>query len=145
MINSPQQLIYNKSAASRIFGIPRHSITRLEVWANCIFVVAKGYGCRFVSKSAFKSHFVGWRQQQSKSIQTRNLSASDWSAFNPEKDSYYRVSLSIHGVFCECEDLKNQLDLLGAGCCKHGYAVLSQIGFRSLSEYLESVSDRVVV
>jgi predicted nucleic acid-binding Zn finger protein len=48
------------------------------------------------------------------------------------------------GVFCECQDYQNQIDLLGRGCCKHGYAVLAQLGMASLSDYLESVSSRGV-
>lgn len=127
-------LLFNVSATSRITGVPRSEIKSTEVWDKVVFVRFRT-GSRFISKKVYFAHFVAFRQEGSKEIQVRNR-VDHWVAWNPTKDSSYCVTPYSDRIECSCDDYKNQIDVLGKGCCKHTYAVLGQLGHASLADYV---------
>ena len=133
-----QNLLYSKSAIARMEGIEPQDVLRLEVWANCIFVIIRGRRPRFYSKTAFKIHFVEWRRAAARALSaTRNVfNPLIWYVRNETKGTAYRVQTFRGGAICECEDFKNQSQFFGRACCKHMYSVLFQLGHGSLSEYI---------
>ena len=70
MINATN-FVYSKAAAARILGIKvyarrkRSCDARFEIWYKVCFVVVKGQRPTFISKKAFRQHFVDWRIEQS--------------------------------------------------------------------------------
>lgn len=131
-------LIYSKSAIARMEGVEALDVLRLEVWANCIFVIIRGRRPRFYSKKAFKQHFVEWRKAQAKALtSTQNVfNPSVFYVRNETKGTAYSVQMFVGGASCECEDFKNQMQFFGKACCKHIYSALAQIGHQSLSSYI---------
>ncbi|MGB3493881.1 MAG: hypothetical protein WBA57_14220 [Elainellaceae cyanobacterium] len=89
-----------------------------------------------MSKSVFKTHFVEFRKQQAKQLRVQRRHTDLFVAFNPERSTNYILETRDDGVFCTCDDLNNQLAFWNKGCCKHGYAVLSYLGFSSLRDFL---------
>lgn len=144
MIISGERIVYSGAAAKRILGISASAKVRVEVFKFSVWVHVKGNRPTFISKRAFLNNFAEWRREQS-----RFLSATQWldtpqrfTVRNGVKDTAYVVECREKALVCTCEDYSNQIDFFGRGCCKHGYSVLSKIGLRSLSEYLETVAAR---
>jgi hypothetical protein len=144
--------IYSKSAAARILDVKPHLIIRFEIWAYVCFVQVKGQRPTFISKKAFKQHFVDWRIQQGRSLCTAQVNQEHFRVVNPRKNTAYSVYLFEDGLDCECEDYKNQVLIFnGRACCKHtvgfrvgsfspetrpNYAVLAWLGHNRLSDYV---------
>lgn len=133
-----QSLLYSKSAIARMERVEVKDVVRLEVWANCIFIIIRGRRPRFYSKTAFQVHFVEWRKAQAKELQAfRNaFSHNIYWVHNQSKGTRYTVQMYPGGATCECEDFKNQMQFFGKACCKHIYRCLAQIGHNSLAEYI---------
>ena len=137
--------VYSKAAAARILGIKVYArreadlceIARFEIWYKVCFVVVKGKRPTFISKKAFKQHFVDWRIQQSKWLCVAQVDREHFRVINPKNNNAYSIWLFEDGLDCECEDYKNQVMIFnGKACCKHGYAVLTWLGHNRLSDYL---------
>jgi len=132
-------LFFSLASVSRVSNTPPHLIDRFEMWGSVIFVIfKKGNGLRpkFLSKKEFYSSFVEDRKARSQSIKvTPNLFADRvYTARNPTNDHTYTVIVS-DAIECQCADYKAQVQFIGRGCCKHGYAVLNSLGFASLSDW----------
>lgn len=131
-------IIYSKSAAARILGIfyPQHIVVK-EFKAS-VWVWVRGYKPQFMSKTVFRDHFVQRRQEASKALKVSEqlFRPRCYTVTNPTKCTSYEVKAFNHGVKCECDDYHNQIEFLGKGVCKHGYAVLAHLGYDSLSNYL---------
>lgn len=136
MINS-NNFVYSKAAAARILGIDAYEITRFEVWAYVCFVHVRGHRPTFISKKAFRQHFVEWRKEQAKTLCVSRIADNHYRVVNPKKSTVYSVWLFQEGLDCECEDYRNQVLILGKACCKHCYTVLEWLKFESLTEYVE--------
>jgi hypothetical protein len=129
--------VYSKSAAARILDVKPHFIVRFEIWAYVCFVQVRGQRPTFISKKAFKQHFVDWRIQQGRSLCTAQVNQEHFRVVNPKKNTAYSVYLFEDGLDCECEDYKNQVLIFnGKACCKHNYAVLAWLGHNRLSDYV---------
>jgi hypothetical protein len=143
-------LIYSAAAVRRILGLA-FPVVRIEKWWKVVLVVFKGCRPRFMSRAAFLKHFVEWRKAQARVLRvTQRLDAGiglrpaegvQFTVRNENKNSVYIVQAMPSGLLCECEDYKNQLQFLGKGCCKHGYAVLAHLGFESLQNYLAALGE----
>lgn len=135
-------LIYSAAAVYRMVG-DRFPVVRVEKWWKVCLVVFKGRPARFMSKQAFLKHFVEWRKAQARVLRViqRVDAANQFTVRNESKRSAYVVQAMPQGLVCECEDYSNQLRFLGKGCCKHGYAVLSHLGFGSLQSYLNALGE----
>ena len=136
MIN-PQYFIYSRAAVARMLGIASGLVGRIEVWANCIFVIVKGRRPRFWKKSSFTNHFANWRKFEAKHYEVAAKSDSIFEVWSNK--SSYKLEAFQDRIQCPCEDYSNQQQIFkGKGCCKHGYAVLNFLGFDRLSEYIEN-------
>lgn len=132
-------ILYSVAAARRILGIsyPEVKVT-IQVWAKVILVISDGRRPRFISKKVFQQHFVDWRKQQAKAlvVQRHELLTRSFKVVNPKKDSIYEVVACRDALHCQCEDYKNQIGFWGKAMCKHSFATLDFIGYRSFADYL---------
>lgn len=136
MIN-PNNFIYSRAAVARMLGIASQLVKKVEVWANCIFVIVQGRRPRFWKKASFTNHFVNHRIFSSRYYEVASKSKSTFEVWNDK--SSYELSALQETIQCPCEDYSNQQRIFkGKGCCKHGYAVLRFLGFERLSEYIEN-------
>lgn len=136
MIN-PKNFIYSRAAVARMLGIASQLVKKVEVWANCIFVIVQGRRPRFWKKASFTNHFVNHRIFNSRFYEVAPKSDSTFEVWNNK--SSYTLSALQQTIQCPCDDYNNQQRIFkGKGCCKHGYAVLRFLGFDRLSEYIEN-------
>jgi predicted nucleic acid-binding Zn finger protein len=133
-------LLYSAAAVRRLLGLKSSAKVELKEFARVIWVWVKGKRPTFISKTKFKAHFAEWRKVQARGLKvTKRLDiANHYTVRNLQKDTVYIVEKRADGVFCTCDDLNNQLEYFGRGCCKHGYAVLNSLGFSSLYEYIQA-------
>ena len=131
-------LLYSSSAVRRMLGLGQSSSVQIREFFRVIWVWVEGQRPTFISKQSFKAHFVAWRKGAAASLATtqdrhrRNI----YRVRNVCKGSVYQVQLGSGYLLCSCEDFKNQAQFFGRACCKHGYAVLAQLGHGSLSDYI---------
>ena len=138
MINS-KNFVYSKAAAARLLGVPVYAIARFEIWYKVCFVQVRGKRPTFIGKQAFRQHFVDWRVSQSRSLCVAQVDREHFRVVNPKKSSAYSVFGVEDGFDCECKDYENQVSIFnGRACCKHGYAVLTWLGYDRLSDYINS-------
>ena len=137
--DSYETFVFTKAAAQYIFS---GMIKRLEVWENCIFVqFVKGAKTfqRFVSKKRFLQHFADMRRARSRSLQvTPNAFDKNHFCCRGSQGDLYDLVAFEDGILCTCIDYQNQQNLIPGKnkLCKHGYAVLTFLGFSSLRDYL---------
>lgn len=131
-------LVYSAAAVYRLVG-NAFPVVRVEKWWKVVLVVFKGCRARFMSRRAFLEHFVLWRKAQAKALQViRHPDFSySFNVKNEAKGSSYQVQIHVGGLVCNCEDFQNQSQFFGRACCKHGYAVLSFLGYETLGDYIE--------
>ena len=152
MFNSSfESFVFTKSAALRLLDAT--CVNDLQVWANCIWVkfykqVGSKLKCfvRFVSKSKFYNQFAIDRKYRSRSVTvTQNVFNKDqYSARSSRGNDLYHLEVFDSAIACTCDDYKNQVNLFSSYAsklCKHGYAVLSKLGFSSLSDYIQFKED----
>lgn len=132
-------LVVSISAVRRMFGVAVGIAIRVQRFAFVVWIHIAGQRPRFVSLKAFKQHFVDHRKAQAQA-----LTATQWvdqktyfTVRNETKGSAYHLEAKRDRIDCQCEDYKNQMQFIGRGCCKHGYAVLNLLGFKRLSEYIQ--------
>ncbi|XGB42866.1 MAG: hypothetical protein LVS60_03340 [Nodosilinea sp. LVE1205-7] len=133
-------ILYSAAAVRRLLGLNASSSVQLKKFAWVIWVWVKGRRPTFISKRVFLQHFVEWRKAQSRGLRVTALlsPARHYSVRNPSRNTAYLVEQRSDGVFCTCDDFNNQLEFFSQGCCKHGYAVLRQLGWSSLQAYLQA-------
>jgi hypothetical protein len=111
-----ENLIYSKSALSRVLKINPKSIVRFEVWASVVFVIIKGQRPTFVSKKVFKKEFSDFRERNSKSVNIIPHSVSDKLFLAQSEGSTNRHQVEIYESYdgtvksrCICGDYKKQI------------------------------------
>ena len=127
-------MLYTMTAASRILKTSFNRIKWVQVFHKVINVCVKGSSPRFISKKLFWSAFVAFRQESAKNVKVKRIGERHFQALG--KEEIYDLELTPNLVTCTCVDYKNQIEQLGKGCCKHGYAVLATLGFSTLAEYI---------
>ena len=139
MINAAN-FVYSKAAAARILGIKVFVIARFEIWHKVCFVHVRGQRPTFMSKKAFKQHFVDWRIQQGRLMCVSQVNQEHFRVINPRNSNAYSVFVYADSFDCECHDYQNQITIFGGdkACCKHAYGVLTWLGFNRLSDYIEA-------
>lgn len=120
-----------------MLGLSPSTPVQLREFFNVVWVWVKGQRPTFISKTEMKSHFVEHRKAQA-----NGLKVTDWlrdpprfTVTNPESESRHLVTCLPDQVMCDCEDYHWQMEILGTGCCKHGYAALAYLGYDSLRDY----------
>lgn len=131
-------IMFSKAAAARIMGCAAGQVVRVQKFAFVAWVWARGQRPRFVSLSLFKAAFVQRRMRAGAELKAeRWADVPHWfTVRNEKKNSSYPVVVGKAGPVCRCEDYKNQQQFFGKGVCKHGYAVLRELGFGSLAGFL---------
>jgi hypothetical protein len=128
-------MLYTLTAASRILNTTFRNIKWVKTFWKVVNVCVKGSSPRFISKKLFWNAFVAFRQESAKSVQVKRIGERHFQALG--KDDIYDLELIPNLITCTCVDFQNQMQQLnGKGCCKHGYAVLAQLGFSTLAEYI---------
>ncbi len=130
-------ILYSVSAVRRLLGLGDRVSIQIREFGWVIWVWVKGLRPTFISKKLFKKHFVDRRKAEARSLLvTRNVfNVNSYTVRNENKDTVYNVSLTTNAAACECEDYRNQNQFFGRGMCKHGYAVLGQLGHNSLKDF----------
>ncbi|MFZ4641637.1 MAG: hypothetical protein ACOYMP_14750 [Nodosilinea sp.] len=133
-------ILYSAAAVRRLLGLNPSAQIQLKKFAWVIWVWVKGRRPTFISKGVFLQHFVEWRKAQGQGLRVtrRRDLANHYTVRNPRQSTAYMVEQRADGFFCTCDDFNNQLEFFSRGCCKHGYAVLSHLGWSSLNEYLQA-------
>jgi hypothetical protein len=136
-------LVYSIAAAARILGKKIFEVRHLPFVVLVRGLLANGQKfCRFVSKQAFRNHFVDRRKEEAKRIDivVNPHNQNQFSAISNQSSSIYKLEAQADRIACTCEDYRNQRNILKGGICKHGYSVLNHLGFTSLSDYLSRES-----
>lgn len=138
-------LFFNAANAARALSTAYRNIKRVWVFANAIWVWVAGKRPKFVSKRLFWAAFVNFRKAGAigasvqpfcerlpdgdtvSGYEVRAAKGTEWHTVIPD---------GFGAINCDCEDYNRQIDTIGRGCCKHGYAVLNHLGFGSLREYV---------
>lgn len=131
-----EHLIFSRAAVRRILnlGIYVNSI-KVEVWASVVWVQVQHRRPFFMSKKAFTNHFREWRKASGQGLSVQWLPVPRAYGVRGSTGSRYLVRLEGDQISCTCADYRQQHEAWGRGCCKHGYAVLAQLGYGSLTEY----------
>lgn len=133
-------LIFSIAAAGRILGKRIYEVRLLPFVVLVRGLLANGQKfARFVSKHDFLNHFADRRKNDAKNI---NIipDIDDSNIFraygNADNSKVYKLTKELRAIACNCEDYKNQQTFIQRGICKHGYAVLFQLGYFSLKDYV---------
>jgi hypothetical protein len=134
-------ILYSVSAVKRLLGLGDRIFVKIQEFANVVWVWVKGKRPTFISKKAFKQHFVDRRKAQAKGLVVTQNAYCDatFTVKNETKGNSYQTAIYETAIACECEDYQNQKEFFGRGVCKHGYAVLAHLGFSSLKDYISSL------
>lgn len=129
-------MLYTLSATARLLNATHNTIQRIEPFVYVVWVWVRGQRPTFVSKRAFQQDFVNFRRASVQFVKVRRLNDRCFQAQG--KDEIYDLTLQQTTIVCSCKDYEKQIETFGKGCCKHGYAVLGQLGFTSLLDYIDA-------
>ncbi|NJL41701.1 MAG: hypothetical protein HC899_37230, partial [Leptolyngbyaceae cyanobacterium SM1_4_3] len=81
-----QEMLFTRSAASRILGdvLPHH--VSLEVWDKVAIAKVKGRKPRFVSKKDFYQDFVDARKERAHEVTLHQQTDTEWIAHSENSD-----------------------------------------------------------
>ena len=128
--------------AARLLSVEYEAIEFVYVADNYVLVGMFNTSAK-LDKKTFIDMFVSDRQARSKSLTaTKNVSLpTQYTVRNEESGNRYIVQVKPDSIRCECADYHKQMEALGYGCCKHGYAVLGQLGYSSLGDYIKTMQN----
>ena len=137
-------LIFTHRAAERILnGETNYSVKDLYInhsRQEVAVMVARTSRLKLLSAEAFYADFTESRHSRSKSLRCQKISENKYKVESQTNEGEYQVTTSPISIACECQDYQNQIEAFGKGCCKHGYRVLSQLGYNRLEDYISSNS-----
>lgn len=131
------KFIFSRSAAERILHLEPLSITDLQnVYPGQIKVTTKQKQEYHIGVNRFIEDFVTSRKLKAKKLKVETTKYSNlYRVINPENLNRYPVRTTTKGIECKCRDYQKQQEILGEGCCKHGFSVLNYLGYEKLSDY----------
>jgi hypothetical protein len=128
--------IYSITAAVKILG--RKDILKLEIWARIIFVKFKNGQGRFMAKKDFWIEFHRSRKERARELVVSHYGNDLYQVSSQSRLDPYFVSLN-DDIQCECKDYEEQAKAkFKHPMCKHGWALLNNLGFNSLSSYIQA-------
>lgn len=141
-------LIFTKAAALRIlpFAIKIEAIRVFKGAVQVTYLTKNGRCSTFLSKTAFYSDFITFRQEGAKGCTVRRWGAGSYQnryeVFSGMSEKIYTVELSAGIAMCSCPDFEEQGKQLGKAKvgCKHVLATLNHIGYGSLAEYVDTMA-----
>jgi hypothetical protein len=131
-------LIFSRSSAARILKVATDSIVKFQIWFRVCWVWVKGQSPKFISMRTFREHFVAWRKEQSELHIAYKVNSKQYTVVNKQNMKKHYLSVEKTAIVCDCIDYQNQTKTLGKGCCKHAYAVLADLGYNRLSDYINA-------
>lgn len=146
------QLFFTKAAALRILqaqGIAARCVETLRVYKGAVQVTYRTLNGRcstFLSKTAFYSDFISFRQQGATTCTVKRWGAGSYQGryevFSGMSEKIYTVELVAGTAMCGCPDYEEQRKQLGKAKvgCKHVLATLNHIGYGSLAEYIDTMA-----
>ncbi len=141
-------LIFSKAAALRILKDAKR-IETIDIHDQAVQVTYSAKGDRsstLIPKQAFFQDYITFRQQGAATIKVRPWASGSYTNHfecrSTDSDRIHTVKLLGGTAICDCRDYERQMTELGTAECKHVYATLNYLGHASLSEYLESQSER---
>jgi hypothetical protein len=144
------KLFYSAAAIGRIMEAGARNITEISVKGDSVHFKYQNEP-RTLPKQALLNEFVRFRQVNGDRIREMGLLTQDsqtrFSCKSQKKvrngsegeTETYLVEVTATGVHCTCEDYTKQHEEIGRGVCKHGYAVLGHLGFRTLAQFIDVV------
>jgi hypothetical protein len=137
------ELIYTFSATARILEIKTDGIGTLSPQdGGCQVKLKDRPWTIFIPQTEYLKVFVNDRKARARSlVATQHLDdGSRWTVWNPNNGNRYLLTATPDFIHCECDDWGEQFRAFGSQmvCCKHGYAVLSRLGFTTLKDYLKA-------
>lgn len=141
--NQRNKFIFSNAAAERILGLPAFSVVETDLTHENKVLVKTRDKKYELPTSAFYQDFTQSRQRRSQKLQVSTTEYGNvFMITNPENHNRYPTRTIATGVECRCRDYEKQQELITGSrhCCKHGYAVLSYLGYSSLAEYLAANS-----
>jgi hypothetical protein len=143
-------LFFTKAAAIRLLPFATR-IEAVRVFRGSIqitYLTQNGRCSTFVSKSAFYQDFIAFRQEGAKTCTVKRWGAGSYTnhyeCFSSKSERIYTVKLLGGLAMCGCEDYQRQHQELGKAKpgCKHVIATLNHVGYGSIAEYMDAVSNR---
>ncbi|AFY61169.1 SWIM zinc finger family protein [Synechococcus sp. PCC 6312] len=130
-------LIYTAANAARIMGNKIKGLV-IEVWANVVYLHAKGLFSRFASKAAFKHQFVAFRKAGAVGLDVVKVpfETGEYMVCSSSGETAYLVQYLTNKLTCTCQDFQTQAAVMKKACCKHCYATLNHLGYNSLADYV---------
>ena len=96
----------------------------------------------FIGLKQFEESFTTFRKENTANLLIEPQSDCwEFKVYNTSKMTEYKVETRHPSITCQCPDYENQLRRYGRSqepVCKHGYAVLSFLGFASINDYLKN-------
>ena len=133
-------MLYTKASAATILGVKSSQIKTIELVENSDRVNVNGD--IEIPKEEFMKEFVAKRKRSSVkvSIAEHPFKKSEYIATSSNDNVFYSLVPQSDRVTCTCMDYQHQVERLGRGCCKHGYALLAKFGYDSLKDYVLAIS-----
>lgn len=131
------KMLTPKSTTAKLIQLPIKEIKDTVLCTSSMVAIITELSVYFVALSRYKEYFVESRKQRASQV-IIDFSNNRTVAYNRENGNNYQLIKEVNGIHCECEDYKKQRSAFNTGCCKHGYALLNQLGFSSLAEYVEN-------
>jgi len=126
------KLLFNASSTRRILGLAPSTQVKIQVWDKVIWVWVKGKRPTLISKKRYYQEFSRYRKQGGEQVKV--YFANGFKAEGAKET--YSLDPQENYIDCNCFDMKQQKEVWGKGCCKHGYALLEMFGYKSLQDYV---------
>jgi uncharacterized Zn finger protein len=138
------KLFYSAAAIGRILETGARNITEIKVIGDSVQFKYLNEP-RQLPKQSLLNEFVRFRQVNGDRLRETGMvtrdSQTQFSCKSQKKikgeteTETYLLEVTAQGVSCTCPDMHDQFTEIGRGVCKHGYAVLGILGFRTLAEF----------
>lgn len=139
-------VIFNFGNISQATWIERNEIKCITVLSDEKAKVSLKNGDSVtVTREEIKPVIENKRLESSKNLEVLMTGFNTYLVINPDKQTEYIIEPRIDYLFCNCSDYKNQSYAFETSkvCCKHIFAVLGYLGFSSLKEYQNYVSEEL--
>ncbi len=136
------RLIVNKAAIARLLGIPAKRITRVEATPQgyAYFLDSGIYNTGIIPAAALVDEFIRFRQTSAEGLpEPTRINRTVWAIAG--KRGEYFLEVQADAIACTCEDYTAQEGIPpGMRACKHGYRLLTALGFSGMGDYLGAIA-----
>lgn len=140
-------ILFNFSNIEKVTWIDRKEIKMIKVSSNkyCTVHLHSGEIIK-VTTQEVKKLMASDRAARSTHIEIIDNKDNTYTAKNTIKGTEYTLTTNDCFIDCTCPDYGNQWIVFEGekALCKHGYALLSYLGFNSFEEYLEFIEEEKI-